>query len=723
MRAAALLFALLICGASLTHAQSFQFKLDQSIPVLDDNLPYESPWNGGLNSPEFSTMDLNFDGKDDLVIYDRTAQKVITYINRSGKFVSDPTYETLFPADVYNWLLLRDFNCDGLKDIFTGNIFGIAVYQNVSTDGNLKWEKFLFYDGNASSDVVLTQGLSGRINLQIQFDDLPSISDVDGDGDLDIFVMNYGGSGTIQFHKNLSNERYGVCDSLDFELVDSWWGDVRECDCNEFAFNRSDCFSGGRIDHAGGKSLTMMDVDGDGFNDMLISEGECAVLNVLDNDGTTDAPLIVDSPWFPPGATDPLPLYPTPYFEDLDFDGVRDVLIASNIFSKSDYSVDLSQSAWFYKNNGTNESPSYVLQTKSFLQNSMIDEGDNVVVAFADVDGDSDYDMFISNNELPSTIIFYRNTGTPFAPEFKREDGDYLGLSVHQLSLMKIQFADINADGKIDLVMTATKTSQNFTDVYYILNKQSKGLDFSNQTLTRLNFQVVRSENISFVHVDSDGRIDLLKGKANGAVEYWRNVGPMQFALENSEFLGMGPDVFSTRRSFASADLNADGKPDLIIGDESGRLRIIPAFREAIASDVVTDIILNETSNEYYAANLGGRLWPTTVNLYGTTKPVIAVGTVLGGVRLLRSVSDETEELQIGMYPNPVAPDLEELTIVSSRPAQLSIISSNGKELRSGLNIPSKEVVKLPLDNFAAGLYFFRFSVDNKTIVRRLVVH
>ena len=130
-----------------------------------------------------------------------------------------------------NWLLLRDANCDGRKDIFTGNNLGIKVYMNATgTDGKPAWEHFQFYTGNGgqSSEVLLTKGFSTKVNLQLQFDDLPAIVDADGDGDLDIFNVRFVGNGTVEYHQNFSMERYGSCDSLDFERITQKWGNFTE---------------------------------------------------------------------------------------------------------------------------------------------------------------------------------------------------------------------------------------------------------------------------------------------------------------------------------------------------------------------------------------------------------------------------------------------------------------------------------------------------------------
>src|SRR5690606_5985857 len=123
---------------------------------------------------------------------DRMANKVITFLNEGNTYRYAPEFEELFPDEITNWLLLRDYNCDGRKDIFTGHALGIQVYTNVTTPGNhLTWEPFFFYSGpsNPKSPVILTQGFTSKINLQIQYDDLPAISDIDNDGDLDIMTV------------------------------------------------------------------------------------------------------------------------------------------------------------------------------------------------------------------------------------------------------------------------------------------------------------------------------------------------------------------------------------------------------------------------------------------------------------------------------------------------------------------------------------------------------
>lgn len=710
----------------LLRAQ-FTYVLDKAVPLTDENQELLSaPWSGGLNAAQYNTMDLNHDNEDDLVIFDRMAQKIITYLNVNNTYQYAPEYEALFPEELLNWVLLRDYNCDGRKDLFTGDLFGIRVFTNMSDDQTLQWEHFRFYvSPTSSSDALLSQGLSGLVNVQLQFDDLPSISDVDGDGDLDIFCMKFGTAGTFELHKNLSVETYGTCDSLKFKLATQAWGNVRECHCGEMSFNGEPCTTSGRTEHAGGKSLLALDINGDANMDLLLSEGECASLWSLPNEGDIDNPVIQQ--FFPFPATTPahFPVYPAPYFEDVDFDGVKDLMVSPNIFSQEPGQfINLKESNWFYKNTGTTEQPEFVLTKKNFLQETMLDVGDNAIPAFADFDADGDYDLFISNNSLPATIRLYENTGTAVSPEFTFYDDDFAGLSTYLFRNLKIQFIDVNEDGKADLVFTATSSQTASNSLYYIANKTRTGLDFTSQPLVPIPFSVSATENLLFTHVDNDAKPDILKGKSNGALEFWKNTGALNFALGTAQYLGIGASVMETNLAAAAGDLNADGKTDLILTDQTGKLRIISNYKSAADSETaMLDVVLNEQTGDYYSPNLGGRIWPTIINLYGTSKPAIVVGSILGGVRMLKNnATTEDEKVIIQVYPNPQR-RADHVNILVNRVATLQVYAANGQEVPLPMALIPNQINQMPLGSIAAGIYVLRFSVGNKFYSRRLVVY
>src|SRR5262245_49641511 len=108
-----LLFVFPLCSQA-----QFTYVLDHEIPVQDESGNVLSmAWVGGLNASQYNTMDLNDDGKEDLVLFDRMADKVLTFLNQDNTYHYAPAYESFFPTEITNWLLLRDHNCDGKKDI------------------------------------------------------------------------------------------------------------------------------------------------------------------------------------------------------------------------------------------------------------------------------------------------------------------------------------------------------------------------------------------------------------------------------------------------------------------------------------------------------------------------------------------------------------------------------------------------------------------------------
>ncbi len=733
MRRSLLLIALVF---PLAAAAQFNYVIEQSIPVSDvDGNSLAMPWAGGLNAAQYSSMDLNGDGKEDLVLFDRTANKVITYLNQNNQYRYAPEFEKVFPATITNWVLLRDFNCDGKKDLFTGDVQGIKVFINKTEPGeSLSWEQYLFFSGSkVKSPVILTKGFTIKVNLQIQFDDLPNIADMDGDGDLDILNVQYSGNGTLEFHKNFSKERYGTCDSLDFERITQTWGGVSECNCGDFAFNNQPCPIGGRTKHAGGKSLLTMDIDGDNDMDLLLSEASCTQLYALINTGTNQNPVINSSTTFP--ATNPVSfqLFPAAYFEDVDFDGVKDLIAAPNIFV-NDFPLNtpnLKESNWFYRNSGTNTSPAFTLTKKNLLQDQMIDVGDNAVPAFADYDADGDYDMFISRLTSVTnraSISLYDNIGSLTNPEFQFVTDDYLGFSALFLFNVKLQWVDITGDSKIDLVFTSTNSQGGVSSLSYVANKNSGAFVFNGQSVQNTGFVISRSENIYMTDVDRDGNVDILLGKSNGALQYWKNTGPkgsVTFSLEDDSFLGLQSSVLRQNPRCVASDLDADGSEDLLIGDQSGTLKIYSNYREsADGTPPVTDIVFNNILGSYASQNFGGRIWPDVINLYNTDKPTIIVGNVMGGVQVLRNDGGKSlpEEPVVTIYPVPVERN-GTLNIRVDRPATMEIFSSLGQRLTDRIPLQPNLIHQHKISVLSSGVYLIRVTSNNKSMIKRIIIY
>ena len=77
----------LLVGVEWTNAQDFSFRFDTSLKISQSGQILTNAFAGGLNAPQFSTCKLDNDGIDDLVVFDRTSQKLYTFLAQDRKSV------------------------------------------------------------------------------------------------------------------------------------------------------------------------------------------------------------------------------------------------------------------------------------------------------------------------------------------------------------------------------------------------------------------------------------------------------------------------------------------------------------------------------------------------------------------------------------------------------------------------------------------------------------
>ncbi|MHA6246414.1 FG-GAP-like repeat-containing protein [Pontibacter sp. CAU 1760] len=721
------------------QAAPLQFRFRQDVPVSSAGRQLQHPWSGGLNTPQFSTLDLNLDGQPDLFVFDRQLQKVFTWLavqqNGQWQYTYAPAYEALFPADLEKWALLRDYNCDGLKDIFTSSPLGIRVYkQERSSSGMLKFslaEEALFYS-------------NGRVNMQMQSADIPAITDIDNDGDLDILITEFSRGFTLELYRNQQVENKLTCGSLAYEQQTTWWGGITECDgCNNYVFGAY-CRVAGPL-HTGheGSALLLLDMDADGDKDLVMGSVQCHNLVLMENKGTaTQAQMTGYTPAFPATAPMTLKGFPAAYYEDVTFDGVPDMLVAPQA-TQDLQGINFENATWLYHNQGAANRPDFQFLQDDFLQGQMIDVGEGAFPAFADLDGDGDLDMLVSNaaatrgNAYSAALHVYRNTGTAAAPAFTLETNDYLGLQQAQLFNLHPAFADLNGDGALDLVLGYKLAARNTSRISYIPNKAAKGQP------AQYNFGDVRQlltvpDNASpaFVDIDADGDQDLLLGQSDGSLSFYQNTGTSTAPAYTAEVVAFGgilPDYTRRLLAPATADVDGDGVPDLLTTDDSGTLRIyrnLPGALTGATLTAETEVLGNQLLAGLQATRLGKGLHLTTANLGEKNTLHIIIGTQGGGLYMLEQTGGNTNQpanpessLTLAVYPNPVdRSGSGNVQVKASAPVSIQVFDAIGRLVYERTGMYSRTHT-LPMQHLKSGIYIIRGMAESgQYVCSKLVV-
>lgn len=725
---------LIALAALLPAFVSAQFNIGYrytELAVSESGSPLSQATIGGLSTAQFSEMDLNNDGVLDLVVFDRSGDIVKTFLYDPS--ISDyayaPEFEKEFPQAIDDFLFMKDYNCDGFPDVFTSFQGSLKIYRNLGTfplSWSLVVEKLESDYGGFFTNILVLSG------------DIPSIVDIDSDGDLDVLAFgNANSENSIEYHRNMSMETFGTCDSLTFELITQCWGNIQEPEnssmleqlfCKGRVAPRRDGLEHSRDGLHPGSSILLIDTDKDGDKDLILGDIQTDRFVFGPNTGdaqTANIDVTQQTTAFP--ANDPTRMeYLTSGFEiDVDHDGVLDLIASVN--NTIDSSCN-DENIWYYRNASTG-AVDYQLQTKDFLLRDMVDLGDGTCPAFVDINNDGLLDLVVASSfrKTPTSsrkarLAYFQNVGSASAPAYNLVDEDFANLS--QLSLTGICPSFGNLDGDSDLEMVLGDANG---DLHYFENFPVAGV--SNFVLTQPLYQDINSIGFNaapeIVDLNGDGLQDLLIGEKTGVLKYFQNEGTSTNPSFTSvaSIVGFGKIDISFFCCGGHAVPRVSEDPSfgpgryLFIGTDERHILVYDLPSNLNDSFALLDsIVLNE-----------GRISPTFGDITGDGNPDLIIGTQAGGIKYFqRSANYPVGQLnviaptaEIKLYPNPAH---GKVNIESNRPiGKVEILSISGDLLMVEV-LPESRKHALQVHSLPAGIYLVRMHHEGSISTHRLLL-
>lgn len=372
-----------LCVIDTAYPQTFTKITDITNPVVTDQ--YES--GGG------SWIDINNDGWLDLFVANGnlTSQNNSLYINRrNGNFTKVITGAVVNDGGSSIGGAFGDYNADGNPDLFVTN-------RNF-------FKNFLY---RGTGDSTFIKIITGNIVTDSSNSNCGHWVDIDRDGDLDLFVINFQGNDFLYLNSGAPSYNFTKIDTAAFLLnaadfsIPAAWGD----------FN-NDRFPDLFVGNAGTQNDFIYKNNGNlSFSKTILADGRSTL-----------------------GAS----------FGDFNNDGYLDLFVANY----------LNQNNILYRNSGPPDY-SFIRIDTGVVSN---DGGSSVGSCWGDVDNDGDLDLFVSNDNGENNFL-YLNSGAPGYGFTKITTGAIVNDGGNSFGNV---FGDYNNDGAIDLFVANRLNQNNF---------------------------------------------------------------------------------------------------------------------------------------------------------------------------------------------------------------------------------------------------------------------
>jgi len=422
---------------------------------------------------------------------------------------------------------------------------------------------------------------------------IPTLADVDSDGDLDAVVG--AGTGILNYFENT--------------------GSAMEANFTQRT-GTANPFDG--LDVGTSSAPTLADVDGDGDLDAVVGESDGS-LNYFENTGSaTEANFIQRTGTANPFDGLNMGTSSKPALADVDGDGDLDAVVG-----------DIDGILNYFENAGSATEASFIQRTGTANPFDGLDVGESSAPTLADVDGDGDLDAVVGESD--GSLNYFENTGSTTEASFIQRTGTanpFDGFDVGSSSAPTL--ADVDGDGDPDAVVGEFDGVLNYVkNTTPIANTQpTVDAGIANQSATEDSAFTLAVPADAFADGDAGDALTLTATLATGdALPAWlsfdgttfsgtplnEHVGTISIRVTATDLAGE-----TATTPFAIAIANTNDAPTVAAGISNQTAMEDSAFTFAVPADAFEDVDAGD--DLAYTATLDdGTDLPAWLSFDGTT--------------------------------------------------------------------------------------------------------
>lgn len=279
-------------------------------------------------------------------------------------------------------------------------------------------------------------------------------------------------------------------------------------------------------------------------------------------------------------------------------------------------------SIYFIRNTGTSQNFNYSsIDTNYPIANPWISSGFNMP-RIHDIDNDGKKDLFVSviiGSYTTNNFVYYRNTGTASVPQFTKVTENYIR-TIDAGSFSYPCFADIDNDNDMDLFVGSDRPKISFFRNTGTVTAPQFNLEIDSIPINYAN--IIYTPAIA--DMNNDGRKDMICGAFDGKLRYYLNTGTVQNPVFT--FTASGLDAIDIGQSSMPClfDMDNDGDKDMVIGNSDGKLYYY------VNNGSVNSFNFQLVTNNYFSIFAGNDSAPSIGDIDNDNDPDMLIGNRQG---------------------------------------------------------------------------------------------